>query len=94
MHGEFYEFVKLALFDVKGGEEAGRGAVKEVVEKAKPYKKELAGLGLGALAGKALLGRGALGALLGLGAARHKELAELGKKGYKTAKGAVKKGEK
>lgn len=69
---------------------AGRGAGKEVYEQASKsvgkHKKDIAGLGIGALAGKALLRRGSLGALLGLAAARHKDIGEAAKKGYSEAK--------
>lgn len=60
----------------EAGGSAGREAVREAVKKVKPYKKEIAGAGVGALAGRALMGkgRGALGALLGLGVARHKDV--------------------
>ncbi len=89
MAGPFYEFVKVAFFKESAESkamEAGRGAVREVAEKAKPYKKDIAGVGLGALAGRALLRRGSLGALLGLAAARHKDIGEAAKKGYGEAK--------
>lgn len=101
MRGAFYEFVKVAIF---GGasEKVGKGAGGEIYERgAKDVKKlygkhkgDIAGLGLGALAGKALVGKGALGALLGLGVARRKELTDLTEKGIAAAHKAVKKGEK
>ena len=92
MAGPFYEFVKVAFkIDQKAlGESMGRGAGEEIYERGSKalgkHKKDVAGLGLGALAGKALLGRGSLGALLGLAAARHKDIAEAAKKGYGEAR--------
>lgn len=99
MAGPFYEFVKVALDfgNIAEGiaksmgsgaasEAIGRGAGKEVYEKASKtvgkHKKDIAGLGIGALAGRALARRGSLGALLGLAAARHKDIGEAAKKGY------------
>lgn len=75
------------------GEAIGRGAGKEMYEQASKtvgkHKKDIAGVGIGALAGKALARRGSLGALLGLAAARHKDIGEAAKKGYGKAKKAV-----
>lgn len=75
------------------GESVGRGAGKEMYEQASKtvgkHKKDIAGVGIGALAGKALARRGSLGALLGLAAARHKDIGEAAKKGYKKAKQGI-----
>lgn len=100
MGGPFYELVK-AAFSLKGiaenlaskidqktlGEAVGRGAGKEITEAAGKHKKDVAGLGIGALAGRALARRGSLGALSGLAAARYKDIGEAAKKGYKKARG-------
>jgi hypothetical protein len=103
MAESFYEFIKVAFNMGKVvenlaskvdpntfGEAAGRGAGKEIYEKAsKAHGKDVAGLGIGALAGKALARRGSLGALLGLAAARHKDIGEAAKQGYGKAKKAI-----
>lgn len=67
------------------GKGVGKGAIEGAAEKASKYKKEIAGAGVGALAGKALGKipgarripiRGAGGALLGLLASQSGRIAE------------------
>jgi len=70
----------------KGGEAAGRGAVMEADKK---YGKSIMGAGLGALVGKAFLGKGALGALGGLGVVHREKLLAAAKKAKEKAEEAV-----
>lgn len=84
--------IGLSASDVKGmarpvakehGRGVGKGAIEEAAKKVGP---SIAGAAVGGLAGKALLRRGALGALLGLGVVHRKKLKESAQEAMRSKK--------
>lgn len=68
------------------GEGAAHGAVGKAIEDIAPTA---AGAGIGGLAGKAFLRRGALGALIGLGVVHRKKLLAAAKKAKEKAEDTI-----